>query len=512
MPRRILAAAVSIFILFPASSGPLLAQTVSQSVSAGAGRGVAPIPGSMGFGSGPGTVAPGLSTLAGPSLPSALIAAPRYQTRAGASAAAPFTAPAVPARVNASFSGPAAPVGVPGLREAAPAQKDSRASAASAEVEETSRGVSEAVEEAGPAEKAASETAHGLGRFLMRLLTGAKEAAGSGSVEASVRSQANAPRKTKVRSRKAAATAKGAAAKLAASVSPAQKKMLQALEHVASLYTEHYAPIEWKQKQLGVDFKKEYQKARASILAKPGINAREFQDILAAFVYATRDYHVSIQFYSTEKARLPLLILEAEGRYYIASIDRSKLSASEFPFEIGDEVVEFGGKPTEAVVSELAGKRPGNVPTTDRRIAQLHLTNRIRQAGESVPQGPVTLKIRDKAGSLREAALRWDYTPESVPSDAPVREGGLSPESVDGLPGEVPSPGAQARGIKGFISRLLPSMAHPLAGLFSKRAKQEANGFMIGARESFVPDLGEILWEISKASPIRAYIYKDERG
>jgi hypothetical protein len=530
MLRKTVATTLSLLVL---SSSPglglpaLYAQTFTQAVSGrvspvalvpvttvgvGAFNGAAPInlSGNIALG--------GASVLPTPSAIAPAVTAVRTAVPAAASQIAAVGAAAVAQPMRTLATPKAAEAAV-----AQPAQK-AQAEAKVASVGEISRQVSEAVEAVGPVAQAPAETAQGLGSKLMRLLMGTSErsVSDSAAAPASVLGTAGAARaenglRAAPRVRAGASTLKKSrVAKLQkseAGLTSEQKTMLHALDHVAALYTEHYAPIEWKQQQYQVDFKKEYEKVRGAIVSNPKITFREFQDLLAGFVYSTRDYHVGIQFYSTEKARLPLFIMQAEGKYYIAYIDRQRLPERLFPYHVGDEVVEFDGKPVSEVLAALT-KTP-NVASTDARLAEMHLTSRARQTGAAVPKGAATLKIRSADGTLAEVKLPWDYTPEMVPSDVPVRDGGLKAQGgVEGLP-QVTLPAQQKplSAFRQFLRKIIPSMAHPFAEIFKKQAAgAEGNKFVIGARESFVPKLGKVLWEIPKESPIYAYVYENEQG
>ena len=522
--KQSLASSMSLLVMLPSVGLPsqALAQTMNQAVPVGGVSQVGQVPVSLGnpigapalFGAqnsmnlGASSVLPGQSapavtvvSVAAPQSAPAVKSVPTAAAVKSAPAAAPVVfegPPSAQPLSNAVFK--SAPAGTPAAR---------RRAQASAQMRDLSEKVQASVQAAGPLAQAGAEKTEGLGSKLMRLLTGRRER--------DARDSSAAPTSAGMGSFDAKADQSGVRAaagdlKPAASVpSFAQQKMLQALDQISSLYTEHYAPIEWKQSQFGVDFKKEYDRIRAAVLAKPDMGTQEFQDLLAGFVHATRDYHVGIQFFSTERARLPLFVMSAGGKYYIAYIDRSKLSEAQFPYQAGDEIVEFDGKPVAEAVQALVGTP--NVATTDARLAEMHLTGRARQIGMEVPQGPVTLKIRDASGRVGTAQLAWQYTPEMVPQDVPLRDGGIFPHTPgDDLTG-MPTPPRPVGRLREMLRKLIPSMAHPHAGVYAAEAAEQAeNKFVIGSRESFVPKLGNVLWEIPAESPIYAYVYENEKG
>ncbi|PIR18790.1 MAG: hypothetical protein COV48_05595, partial [Elusimicrobia bacterium CG11_big_fil_rev_8_21_14_0_20_64_6] len=261
--------------------------------------------------------------------------------------------------------------------------------------------------------------------------------------------------------------------------SDTQRRMLSSLYQVASIFAEQYAPLDMKKDRFQLDLKKEYDKAKAAILANPDITTRQYQDLLASLVASMRDYHVSISFYSTESSKLPLQVTGAEGRYFLSYIDRDVLPLSVFPFKMGDELVSFNGQPTAEAVKNIAAKMTGNTAETDLRMAELFLTNRRRARGDNdIPQGTAELVVRSK-GTLYRMDMPWDYTPELLAQDVPLRNAGLlEPEGFN-----TTSP----MGGGGFFNALgeaFSAAVHPLVDLFAtiRAESEDENVFMIGAR------------------------------
>ena len=289
-----------------------------------------------------------------------------------------------------------------------------------------------------------------------------------------------------------------------------QRRMLRSLYQVASVFAEQYAPLDLKKSNFQLDLKREYDKVKVLILANPDITTRQYQDLLAKMVASMRDYHVSISFNSTESSKLHFQVIGAEGRYYLAYIDREKLPLEVFPFKTGDEVVGFDGQKTADAVKAIADRMTSNTKQTDLRMAELFLTNRRRARGDNdIPQGKAVIVINSK-GKLYQVAMPWDYTPELVAQDVPVRNAGLlEPEGTMGAAAAGPVSGGFFSSIKDAFS----AAVHPLVDLFSDiRAESGENGFMIGARQSFVPKLGQVLWRSSEDDHFDAYIFKAKDG
>ncbi|MEK7858953.1 MAG: protease-like activity factor CPAF [Elusimicrobiota bacterium] len=436
--------------------------------------------------------------LSAPSLTAAslspLLSAPVLAPAAGLSAAAALEAPAVSAEALSP-------------REAAAVQITQMASE-----------VGGLLQAAGDPSQASAESSSGLGNQVFQALNG--ESRGPAlSLAAGANGSAAAPKTTLT-----------------------QRKMLQTLYQVASVFSEQYAPMQWKKEQFHVDLKREYESARAAIVSDPNITTPRFQDLVYGLTASMRDYHVSVSFNSTERAVLPFSVIQAEGKYFLAYIDREKLPFKVFPFSKGDELVGFDGQRTADAVRALVRAKGENVPETDLRLAEIFLTNRRRARGDQVPQGKVPLLIRPANGKLYKVVMPWDYTPELVAQDAPVRD------AMAGTPTPVPTPrgekgglklvysnegklkqmadrflngvaetsGAVQVGVRGLMKRLgakLDLAIHPMMDVFSAMtAEAEANPFLLGARKSFVPRLGEVLWQSEKKDPFHAYIFKTKDG
>ena len=194
-------------------------------------------------------------------------------------------------------------------------------------------------------------------------------------------------------------------------------KMIEDLEVIKHHFDIAYAPLEWKKEHLGWDLEEAYQKAKTQILDARSLTTKQFQGILRRFFNSLKDYHVSVQFYSTESATLPFMIRGAEGRYFIDWIDPLKLPPSHYGIAIGDELLEFDGQPiARAIESRLkeAG-REVNPTATDLRLAEIDLTRRTGAKGDVVPKGSVMIKVASQAQEKAfNHQLHWMYQPEKI--------------------------------------------------------------------------------------------------
>ncbi|HBB67746.1 MAG TPA: protease-like activity factor CPAF [Elusimicrobia bacterium] len=265
-----------------------------------------------------------------------------------------------------------------------------------------------------------------------------------------------------------------------------RQMMLKNLDFIENMIRVQYAPAGWKKEQYNWDLDAEMQKARNSVAAG-NITVEEYHKIVKRLLSSTRDYHVNVQFTRTEAASLPFAVMEADGRYLITWVNRAKLPLSSFPFKAGDELVAMDGKPAASIIQELKSQLGESSALTDSALASMYLTRRRAGAAMNVTQGPVILTVKPAGSeSTTTRQLIWDYTPEQIL----YKTGSKSPAKRKPLP--IP------------LAWLDDASWHGADGL------QAAGGdpFKIGARESFVPALGELTWESAADAIFRAYIYR----
>jgi hypothetical protein len=278
----------------------------------------------------------------------------------------------------------------------------------------------------------------------------------------------------------------------AAAAESVQESAIGALYGMRSIYQAKYAPADWKKAQIGYDLETQFQKSLSALQANPALSVAESRSVFSDFIYAMKDYHVSIKFLSTEAAKLPFTVRGAGDRYFIVDIDRAKLPENQFPFSIGDEIVGFGGLKTADAVAALQAQLPTNVPETDRAVAENRLTDREAARGLAVPKGPLVIDVLSP-GSPKPASfeLIWDYTPERISQRSNFSS--LQPISL----------GGRAAG------KTRSSLLNPVMSVDNSDA---TGAYALGARKAFTPDLGAKIWESADDSAYYAYISKLASG
>jgi hypothetical protein len=265
-----------------------------------------------------------------------------------------------------------------------------------------------------------------------------------------------------------------------------QKKMVNYVDAMAGIYDSMYAPALWKKQFTNWSLSTEVDKAKERILAKDDIKISDFHKIINDFVLSMKDFHVSVRFHATESSKLPFMVRGANDKYFFVFIDRDKLPKKTFPFEIGDQLLEMNGRNVAEIIKELKATYGGNTDVTDQALAEMSLTSRSARKADTVPQGPVMLTVL-KDGNKKTHQLIWEHKKELV-----LRNTTKSKSNVSKL-----------------AEKLNLEMTSDIALDFMKSAKAE-NNFSIGARTSYLPALGDKIWESDKENHFDAYIYLND--
>lgn len=247
------------------------------------------------------------------------------------------------------------------------------------------------------------------------------------------------------------------------------EQMLVDLQVIKHLLEVSYAPTNWKKDHLDWDLGVAFQDAKNQILNTPEITLKQYQQILKKFLTTTQDYHIDINFYSTEEAVLPFQVKTIENRTFIDWVDPQANG-----IKVGDELLEFDGKAIQEVFNEIKISNGLNSnPLTDQAIADFNLTSRSGKRGEVVPSGNVQLTVKNQIEEKKTTQLTWDHKPEQI---------------------TVPP-------------YLLRSRTTPKEPIPRKK---------LGSKVSFVPKLGKVIWKWKGKEPENpfwnAYIYQNEEG
>ncbi len=188
---------------------------------------------------------------------------------------------------------------------------------------------------------------------------------------------------------------------------------------VVALYAKQYAPYEWKLETEKFDL---YNVAPWVDRIRKTTDDLDYLQVLSEYVAGLNDIHSSYGASSTFVADLHIYTDVYDGKVLIEQIDRSYLPLSRFPFEVGDEVVLFDGRPVMEVVREISrGVKFANERSTMRYAtdllayrdqSQLPLAGRL---GDTA-----TIVVRKIDGSESSHTIRWDKSGYPVTKLGPV--------------------------------------------------------------------------------------------
>lgn len=275
--------------------------------------------------------------------------------------------------------------------------------------------------------------------------------------------------------------------------------MLRDLDVIKHTLEVGYGPAEWKRSHSKWDLEQETEEAKTRIASMEKISSKQYQQILKQYLNKTRDYHVGIQFTSTEEATLPFTVKGINGRYFINWVDTKLLAPTHFHIRVGDELLEFDGAPVHEMITQLktASGLLANAQT-DQSLTELSLTHRKGMRGDVVPRGPMSVTVKsEENGKLYRYRLIWNYTPEVIPS------------ILDKTPMQdtIWSMFDQERSTINDETSLMTSL-YELYALNGEGGNRPT----IGSYSSFIPNLGEKVWEKDEDCHFKAYIYLNPQG
>lgn len=288
---------------------------------------------------------------------------------------------------------------------------------------------------------------------------------------------------------------------------PKKMGVIADLEFMKHVFDIQYAPKQWKESYTNWNLELEKEWAKDRIIALSSVKDDELRKIFQTFLLSCQDYHVSPIFYSSEAAFLPFRIRSAEGRYFFQSVDRTQLPESLYPFQRGDEILSFDGRPIDEVVQELKLLYFGsaNHDLTNQSLAENFLTSREAFRGFQVPRGPVHIQVRRKGDSkVRRYQLIWDY----------YADVNTVPKRMNALPAWKEQAGDLVRSDDDLLMgnrKMVPGFWR----MGSKSGNQKSDPDWIDPiadRNGPLPPLGIVRWKTNPFNPFHAYLYETADG
>jgi hypothetical protein len=199
-------------------------------------------------------------------------------------------------------------------------------------------------------------------------------------------------------------------------------------QNVAGVYNKNYGPYEWKRDAMGFDLLNTapwLDKIRATQ------NDLDFYEVMVSYVASLNDAHDFYGVPSNFAARLNFGVDIYDGRLLVDTINRTRLPAANFPFQIGYELVSIDGTDAQQILDGLLQYEIAANPRSTRRLAASLLTTRPQQLmphATAVPDAS-TVVFRRPDGGVEAYQIPWTksglplvnigryITPSQVPGD-----------------------------------------------------------------------------------------------
>jgi hypothetical protein len=191
------------------------------------------------------------------------------------------------------------------------------------------------------------------------------------------------------------------------------------LVQLASMFAKQYAPYEWKRDVIGFDL----YRLTPWLQRVHQANDLDFQDALVEYVASLDDAHSFISFPSNFSASFGFTVDIYDGKVLIDSVNRARLPAAQYPFDIGDELVALDGQPVQAVIASLRKYAVAANPRSTDRLAASLIRNRAQSVvPHAVDLGDVAVASVHLAatGAVNDYQIPWAKSGIGVVSQGPV--------------------------------------------------------------------------------------------
>jgi C-terminal processing protease CtpA/Prc len=191
---------------------------------------------------------------------------------------------------------------------------------------------------------------------------------------------------------------------------PRQQRMLALIDAVDRVYAQRYAPAQFKREHFGWDRRTEIERLRRRVLDEPDLGLHAFQRALYTFVRSMRDLHTDVTFAGDRGVWLGVRVQRVGERHLVSCVDRAHVSEAAFPFDVGDEVVTFGGADIARAIEHAAAQgQYGGTPGLQQTLAEVALTYRTRREWDAMPAigDRIELTVRRGDRPARSATLSW---------------------------------------------------------------------------------------------------------
>jgi hypothetical protein len=188
---------------------------------------------------------------------------------------------------------------------------------------------------------------------------------------------------------------------------------------LASLYNKNYGPYEWKKQAFSYDLTDIRSWLTRVSASKDDL---EFYDICIEYVNSLTDAHDVYTLPSDFVATLGISVDIYDSKVRIDSISRYRLPYTQYPFEIGDELVSVDGKTAEESIQAYLKYSQSANPVSTRRSAAARIPSRSQSRMPYAHQigDTATVVIRRQSGDVETYKLPWLKTGTPLTAAGPV--------------------------------------------------------------------------------------------
>jgi Peptidase family S41/PDZ domain len=212
------------------------------------------------------------------------------------------------------------------------------------------------------------------------------------------------------------------------------EQKLHEFRHLMGFYQRMYAPAAWKKQLFGVDLSDETpwlgRVAQADDIG--------MMELCTEYVASLHDTHSAYRIRATYwEATLGFEVDSyidgaSSNKILIDQIDRMRLPAAQYPFQLGDELVSVDGVGVEGWIQRLSKWATNANPRSQRSMAAMAIVARYQNSYFDVgafPRAPqetgdtATVAIRRASGNLETYTIPWRKTGTPVLRYEPVYDG-----------------------------------------------------------------------------------------
>lgn len=330
-----------------------------------------------------------------------------------------------------------------------------------------------------------------------------------------------------------------------------QKDMVYELDNLKYNLTLKYGPLEWKKQHLDWDLEQTFDQFKSRIYADNIRDINAFKKIFKESLSSLKDYHVQIQFFSTEFSFFPFQIDGTEGRYFLIS----KLSFDDLDFEdddfmcdaipdmdkyaevlaniqVGDELIALNGTPIQDLIEQIIDRELGGDRTpTGYGLAKQMLFHAESSYGQKSQSGLFTVTMRHQGDDETfTAELPWFHVKEWIKE--PVAKGIMASDkskatkslktlfakdfsvalAKDFISFEASKMHSNKKSKKTVGRPQLQSTDEEQEGSDNEDEDSDDEENRDSREKGSLPPLGKVIWETNPHSHFYGYIYENEKN